>query len=143
MQFFIVRSSFDLTRVFDYIRGLDLRRAHSIEVKEYRKNRSLAQNRLMWMWINEIAAHCGYNPEETCQAIEIPTPDDIHEMFKQRLLGTVRREILGDAYQVARSTTQLTTAEFTDYLSRIEQAARILQIVLTKPDDYNYAMCGG
>lgn len=142
MQFFIIRNDFDRVRVSDAIKGIDLKKPHSVEVKEYRKNRSLAQNRLMWMWVNEIAEHCGYNPEEAAQALDVPSPDDIHEMFKQRLLGTVKREILGDSYQVARSTTQLTTAEFTDYLSRIETAAAMLQITLTKPDDYRFAMMG-
>lgn len=130
MQFFILQIDADRSRAVNHIMTLDLRRAQSVEIKQYRKVRSLAQNRLMWMWINEIAEYTGDDP------------DDIHEILKRSLLGTIHKEALGYSGEVSRSTTQLTTSEMTQYLERIEDTARVAMIKLTKPDDYKYAMYG-
>lgn len=129
-MFFIVKDEQKRAQVIQAIQAMSLNKAMCVEVKEYRKNRSNSQNRLMWSWINIIADFVG------------ETAENVHESFKQKLLGTVRRKIMGDEITLARSTTALTTTEFTEYLERIEQAAHILQINLPRPDDYWLAIHG-
>lgn len=129
-MFFIVKDEADREEAIQAIEFMSITKAMSVEVKEYRKNRSLSQNRLMWSWINLIADHVG------------ETAENIHEAFKQKLLGTVRRRIFDNEINISRSTATLSTEEFTEYLERIEQAAEILQIRLPHPDDYYFAIHG-
>jgi hypothetical protein len=131
MMFFVLKDEPRRQDAIEAIRMLNITKPQSVEIKEYRKNRSNSQNRLYWSWVNLIAEHTGDLPEE------------IHEMMKQRLLGTVPRRIMGEDCLVTKSTTKLTTCEFTEYLQRIELLADKLQIRLPHPDDYLLAMHGG
>ena len=100
----------------------------SVEVKPYKKTRSTAQNRLMWMWYGVIAEHCGN------------TPDDLHEQMKVRVLGLDKKVILGHAIIQPKSTKDLTIDEMTHFLEAIEALAVELGVVLPIPDDTGYAM---
>lgn len=128
MQTFILIDEQRRQRAIDFIKMLSIKRPMMIEIKEYRKNRSNAQNRTYWMWVHIIAEHYGYEDEE------------LHEALKSRLLGTEGRNVFGESVLVTKSTRKLTTAEFADYLGKIEILADELQIRLPKPDDYRFAM---
>ena len=54
--------------------NLNWKRTHVIQIKQYRKKRSLAQNRTYWMILQCIADQIGDNKE------------DIHEAYKRKYL---------------------------------------------------------
>jgi hypothetical protein len=94
---------------------------YEIEIKKYRKNRSNAQNRLMWMWLGIISDETGNSAE------------DLHSIFKMKFLGSERITALGTTFERPKSTTMLTTTQFSDYLDKIEGLATQCQIILPHP----------
>ncbi len=132
MMFFVITENDESKRnqVIEAIKVMGIKKPISVEIKEFRKNRTLSQNRLMWSWINILADHIG------------ETSEDLHEMLKQRFLGIVQKKIMGEECTISRSTTKLNTTEFRSYLELIEDIASKLQVRLPRPDDYNFAMYG-
>jgi hypothetical protein len=94
---------------------------YDIEISEHKKSRSVAQNRLMWMWLNLMAKETGNEP------------DDLHTLFKIKFLGTETKTVYGTTMEIPQSTTKLTTKEFTGYLDRIEALATDIGIRLPHP----------
>lgn len=122
--FFILRDEDRRQSALAYIRSLNLNgRTLEVRVKPYKKNRTTAQNSLYWMWLGVLADDLGY------------TEDDLHELFKARFLGVEEKQIWGDTVYVARSTTRLTTQQFTEYLEKIEALALQMNITLPHPID--------
>ena len=129
MQFFILKSPEIRNNAINFINALNIdHREYSVEVKQYRKNRSNAQNRLLWSWIGIISDETGY------------TPDELHEYLKTRLLGVEEKTIMGHDIFIPKSTTKLTALEFTQYLEKIEMLAMEMGINLPHPSDYSYIM---
>lgn len=101
--------------VADMIGQLDLTKKFVVIVKPFRKKRTLSQNALMWKWINEVAdavkEHSGYDA------------DDLHEFFKIKLLPAdcvTVVEVEGEIIE-RRTTTKMTKAQMTKYMSNIER----------------------
>jgi len=117
-------------------------------VKEHKKDRSVAQNRLMWNWITIIANELGM------------TKEDVHEDFKKRLLVPIYerdddgyaeminaiRKIYSDGFKSEAlkmhnhivkltSTTAATVKEFSEYLNEIEKDSIEKGIILPHPED--------
>lgn len=129
-MFFILQDDIRLGNCIEYLKRLDLRRKHGVEIKQYRKNRSMAQHRLYWMWVNTIADAYGFQP------------DELHDHLKVRFLGVKEVTVFGKTILIPKSTTTLSTAEFTEYLNKVEALARELKVILPYPDDLSYAMNG-
>jgi hypothetical protein len=127
-MFFILTSPERKEAALRYINMLNGAKPFSIEIKEYRKNRSKSQNRLYWSWIHILAVHTGYDDEE------------LHEEFKVRLLGVEEKTVYGQKLIQPISTATLNTKQFTDYLTRIELVAIEMGVQLPHPDDYHYAI---
>lgn len=110
-----------------------------IEFKELKAKRSLAQNRLMWVWNQEIAEHLRehFGQENSSE--------DVHEVFVRKKFG-VRVIQAGNEEPiiVRKRTRKLNTKEFTEYLNWLEQyCAEYLELMLTRPDDlYMLALYG-
>lgn len=100
----------------------------SVEVKKYVKNRSTAQNRLYWKWITIIGDHLGMEKEE------------MHDTFRLHFLGVIDREFEKIKLRELKTTTTLTTDEFTKYLEKILRYAGQENIKLPMDDEFNYAM---
>jgi hypothetical protein len=127
-MYFVITSKEQRAKAAEYVAKLRANPIMIVEVKEYKKNRSTAQNRLLWMWYNIIAKDQGNTPEE------------LHEAMKVRVLGVERKVVAGQELIMPKSSTKLTTAEMTSFLEAIEALARQLNIILPRPDDYMYAM---
>lgn len=127
-MFFVLNNDQRKQASIQYINMLNKDKVFSVEVKEYRKNRSNSQNRLYWSWIHILAGHTGYSEEE------------MHEEFKVRLLGVEEKHVYGQKLIQPISTAKLNTKQFTDYLTRIELVAMQMGLQLPHPDDYAYAM---
>src|SRR5690242_7865636 len=110
-----------------------------VDIKEYKPNRSNSQNALYWKWLEVVSAFMGEDKE------------DLHERFAVKFLGVDEKEVIfrDESGQVAteiirrpRSTKNLTTKEFSDYLNKIEItiATAFPDFRLPIPDDYKLAM---
>lgn len=110
-----------------------------IEFKEHKAERSLAQNRLLWVWNQEIANHfrVHFGQENSSQ--------DVHEVFVRKKFGVdVIRVGREEPIIVRKRTRKLNTKEFCEYLNWLEQyCAEYLELMLPQPDDlYHLAMYG-
>jgi len=84
-----------------------------IEIKLFRKNRSSAQNRLYWLYLNLIASETGHIPE------------DLNKLFKSEFLPVEYKELYGKKIALLTSSKDLDTKEFTEYLNKIEDRTEI------------------
>ena len=105
-----VTSEEELEHARRQIGELDLSKQWDIEVKEFKSNRSTAQNKRYWRLINELGSFLGYEPEE------------MHQMMKYKYLS-YRQEMLGDEMVVIPTTSQLTIKEFIEYCNNVERFA--------------------
>lgn len=128
MQRYIIQDEIRRGNAVQYLQALNLSKPWSVEIKEFRKNRSNSQNSLYWKWLSEIEQETGNSR------------DDLHEIFKRMFLGTETKTLMGKNVEVTRSTTRLNTKEFTEYLNSIEHYMADMGITLSHPDDYRYAM---
>lgn len=132
-MFFIISSEERRAAAADFVSRIRKSPLMSVEIKPYKRNRSEAQNRLMWMWYHIISMDTGQIAE------------DLHEEMKVRVLGVEEKEVLGPYGKMVRlivpkSSTKLSTQEMTDFLRAIEALAAELEIILPRPDDYKFAM---
>lgn len=96
-----------------------------VVIKEHKKKRTNDQNALYWSWLTIIGKDLGYTSEE------------LHEALKAKILGVVERKtIFGNTVNEPRSTTSLTTKEFTEYLNAVQSFAMSLGIALPQPQHY-------
>ena len=123
-MYFVTRDNEVKQRCMEHIQALD--GVYRVTIEPYKKDRSKAQNSLMWMWLGIIANDTGNSPES------------LHEIFKMKFLGTEKINSLGYSIEIPKSTTKLTTQEFTDYLDKIEGLALSIDIRLPHPADLYY-----
>ena len=107
-------------------------------IRPHKKNRTLAQNCLMWDWLTQIAVFL--DREHGVKTI----PRYLKEEFQERFLGyrsyvktdgTIGRKLVG--------TSEITVKPFTEFLNNIEVYARSeLGVNLTHPEDYYYEAMG-
>jgi hypothetical protein len=92
---------------------------YSVNIKPRRKIRSLSQNALYWVWLDIISGDLGYDSEE------------LHATFRSMFLTDKTKKV-----PLIRSTTALSTSEFTIYLDKIERFCnQELNIFLPHPED--------
>lgn len=94
-----------------------------VVAKPYRETRSTAQNRLYWRWVGEIAKATGHNKR------------DIADYYQSELLEPVVSEFNGKRAESIRSTKELDTAEFSEFLQQFQQMADEGGFQLTSFDD--------
>lgn len=82
-------------------------------VSEYKAKRSFEQNSRYWAILTEIAEGAWVKGRQY-------TPEVWAEYFKRKFIGV---EELPDGREVGLSTTKLSVAEFSDFMTRIEQHA--------------------
>jgi hypothetical protein len=102
---------------------VDGKKRFTAEWKIHRKVRSLAQARLYFMWLKCISQDTG------------TSVDDLHEFMKNKFLPWDTTTIFGEEVQRYRTTTQLNTKEFTDYLEQIRQFSLEQSIYLPQPGE--------
>ena len=109
----------------EYIQNLDATKIqYVVEVKRVRKQRSHDQNGLYWMWLSCLSAETGNDKE------------DLHTYFREYFLGYADKKMFGDTIRKVRSTSDLDTKQFTDYLEKIKTwSSRELGIALPDPHE--------
>ena len=107
------------------------------DIKECKANRSLAQNRLLWLFLGQLSKD--YNLTRGKQH----SPETWNVYFKSQFLDSEIVEIRGEVIKKVKSTTKLNTKTFTDYLERIDfYCADELGIKLQHPDDMYWEAMG-
>lgn len=127
---FILRDNSILRNAINALLRLDLKKPWALEIKEYKPQRTAAQNRLYWKWLGELSEQTGHDTEE------------LHEYMKRRFLGAELKTILGVEIEVPKSTADLRVAPFAEFLTKIEVMAAQNGYTLTQPLDYRLAMYG-
>jgi len=115
--------------VIGLIEGLNLDKPWSVEIKPYRKKRTLSQNGLYWKFLDVVV-----------QAVHDETgndKEDIHAFFKAQFLPVRTVAIGSETRSVPVSTTKLSTAEMGDYMTKIQAwCGSELGLLLPDPRDY-------
>lgn len=127
----IINNESDKDRAISHIKALNIDKPWSVDIKPYRKNRSLAQNKLMWLWFKVIGDDLGY------------TENEIYDIMADKFLPDETIEYDGKQIKKNKSTSRLNTKEFTEYLEKIDRwAAGEMGIILPSPEDLIYEAMG-
>ena len=127
----LIKTDADKIKAHEKIDGLSLDKPWQIEIKPYKKNRTIAQNKLYWQWATYIGNEIGY------------TKDEMHAILADMFIPDVFIEYAGKVIIQDKSTSRLNTKEFTEYLEKIDRWAVIeLSIVLPSPEDLYYEAMG-
>lgn len=100
-----------------------------IVIKPWRNKRSHQQNKYYWgVPIKLIGEKLGYDDDET------------HEILKQKFLKIkVVRLGDGEEFIISKSTTDLKTVEFEDFLSKVRTWASVkLECMIPMPNEVDY-----
>ena len=153
-QTFVIRDSFIAANACRFVDNLPLEPLHEVIIRPHKKDRTVAQNSLMWLWFTHLAGERG------------ETKDDIHLEYKKKYLVNIYErddpdyaamieavrnvyrkgmkedaELLHDRIAHLTSTTTATVEQFTEYLDDIDRDAIKKQISLPRPEDrYDLAM---
>lgn len=123
----VLRDEDSRLRAIKHIEALSLEKPWQVDIKLYRKNRSSAQNRLYWMWLTIVGDDLGYTKKE------------MHKVFAKKFLPLDVTVAMGETVNDTKSTTDLNTKEFTEYLEEIDIfSSSELGIVLPHPADLYY-----
>jgi hypothetical protein len=116
----------DRDMIIAHIKRLELSKVYTVEVKQKRTVRTLPQNKLYWLWLTCIEAETGNNRM------------DLHDYFKQVYILPTEVNIFGNTVE-RRSTSGLDTAQFKQYLDKIQIfASTELSITLPDPEDLRW-----
>jgi len=96
---------------------------YTLSISKRKLPRSIDQNSYLWGVVyKSIGDELGYEV------------DEIHEMMKFKFLGMRKTEVNGTQLFSLNTTTQLSTAEFSDYTERVKRwAAQFLNINIEDP----------
>lgn len=149
-QTFVIRSieqARELAHKINQINPLNRNQPlYEVTVQVHNQTRSVAQNRMMWMWLKLVADYVNeHSPEQYDELgnIILYSDEDFHELFKKTYLPTKVIDFSGTVVRVAKSTTKLKTGEFTNYLENIDwYSAKHLGLVLPHPDDLYWQAMG-
>ena len=89
------------------LRSLDWSKRWRVTVVEAKANRSLEQNERLWELYTSVGNHLGIEK------------DKIHELMGYKFLR-YQTEIAGNAIELIKSSTKLTTSEMSEYQHQIE-----------------------
>ena len=110
---------------------------YEVVLRPFKSKRSLAQNSLYWLWLTEISSQI-----KTADG-KLLDKEEWHYLCGLKFIGVKSFDVAGKTYVTPmKSTTKLTTKEFTDYLMQIEAEFLSRGAGLTFPDAYELAMNG-
>lgn len=93
-----------------------------VTVGKRKRQRSLNQNALYWLWLGVIENDTGHST------------DDLHDFFKTKFLKHTK-EVFGKVYEVVQSSAGLDTMDFTTYMDKVRQFVQE-ELKITLPENY-------
>jgi hypothetical protein len=130
---YLIKNNKIKSNCIEHINSLNQEKEWQVEIKPYKKKRSVSQNALYWLWMKEISQGCYESGGELI-------PDrTYHCYFRQKILGTTQLKVNGTTVWDLKSTTKLNTKDFTQYLEDIEHyVGSEWGIALSHPEDLYY-----
>ena len=127
------------------VRGDEL---HEVLIRPHKKERSVAQNSILWLWNTILGAELGESKEEIHERnkerflVPIYERDDLdYAAMIEAVRNVYRQGLQQDALFLRKrivaltSTTKATTAQMAEFLTEIERDAHRLGIILPRPED--------
>lgn len=96
----------NLPNLITKLKELDFSKIWKVQVTERKHIRNLSQNDKYWAILEGLSDYLGYTKEE------------IHELMKYKYLKYAK-EIAGQPIVVVRSTSDLDTGEFSEYIENV------------------------
>ena len=132
---FTLHSPDIITSCIRFIQSLPGHELWDVTIAKHRSKRSLSQNSLYWLWMDDIADQARTRDGQNL------SKEEWHHLCSMRFLGVKTITLQGKEIPVpVKSTARLNTKEFTDYLTQIEAEFLNRGVVLTFPDCYAHAM---
>ena len=126
---FIVRDTAEREAICDYVQNLPEGKVYDVSIKLHRAKRSTEANNLYWRWVGIISSETG-NDRET-----------VHKFFARKFLGYDVKEFGSEKVAIVRSTANLDTGAFADYMTQVYTfALDELGIALPSPNEKLYEM---
>lgn len=128
----ILHNEEDRSRAIEAIEGIKADGTMQIEIKRRVRGRSIAQNKLLWMWLSLFGSEIGY------------THDEMYDIVVDRCWPMGLEEIMFDDKNIPRQrrTSFLTTKEFSEFLTAIDSLAVNQGIILPRPEDLFWESMG-
>jgi len=122
---FILRAADIRDNCTRFIQGINLNPEDLVEVnvRDFRKSRSLEQNATMHMWFDDIARATGH------------TPLEVKSFFKAEYITPEVKEVMGKVVEIERGTSDLNVKEASEFMERISAHAGEMGIALRHPED--------
>lgn len=156
-QTFVIKSHTDQLRVQDCLsrnreEALENKTPLIVKISTKQEDRSTAQNRLYWKWLNEWSRHIGSDKDsehfyfKKKFLIGIYNRDDVEfaEMCQaiKQLKKNEKEEYEAIAQHVIRmtSTTKATVAQMSEYLNNIHDFCLVQGKYLEAPDDLKWVV---
>lgn len=136
------------SHAIELLRAIPLDIVHTVEIRQYKKDRSASQNSMYWQWLTIIGNELGesketlherYKDDFLVQIYERDNPE-YAEMI-QSLRGVWKAEMKNEAVALRKqivaltSTTTATTVQMSEYMTSIERKVAELGIMLPHPED--------
>lgn len=96
------------------IRDIPLDQVYECDLKPWKKTRSTPANARYWAILTEISEQLVFEGGVHY------SPETLHEFFKAKFIGKDVVIIDGDITLVAKTSTALSTVEFSDYTTQVE-----------------------
>ena len=125
----LIESEIHRKQALDAIAALRIggKRRYVFELKLWRRPRSLDQNRLYWMWLRAVQADTGNEPNA------------LNEYYKHEFLMDRSVTVEGVVVKVPRSTKDLNTEEFSQFLQRVhDHTEDFFNVMLPWPDSIGW-----
>ncbi len=122
----IIKNEDIRARVLGIIQGLPIDKPYQIEIKPFKRKRSLSQNALFHKWVNILAEHTGYSDFE------------MKEYLKVQFLSPQFMQVR-DRTIVSRHTSKLDTKEMSEFMNKVMAfAVTELNVTLPSPQDLGW-----
>lgn len=133
---FALKDGFKLTNgsrqwFIEQINQMDLTIPQRVKMVRWKDKRSIDQNSLYWMWMNEVSEQAKINGK-------MFEPELWAEIFKKYYCPEKVIELPFGEQQTIKSTTKLDTGEMHHYLNQIEAWCMSQGFMLTIPESSEY-----
>ena len=113
MTKFILRTPDLRRRAMEAIRAIPLNEVWECDLKPWKSTRSLEANARYWVILTEISEQLKPDGREY-------SPETWHEYAKARFIGKDVVIVDGEPFLIAKTSTKLKVAEFSDFMAQVE-----------------------
>lgn len=141
----VIRDERTRQRAASFVANLAVGKPLQVDIKPFKRNRSVAQNAVYWRTITIIGNELGYSKDEMhrmvkeCLLLPILERDDPDV---DRLASVLKAQGEEKSLATVLSTKHLTVAQFSELIQDVESFAGDMGIGLPSPDEQYYEAMG-